>query len=35
VRFVGEPYLARAHGEDYRAYAGRVGRFLPGVGRLG
>jgi protein-S-isoprenylcysteine O-methyltransferase Ste14 len=35
VRFVEEPYLARAHGEEYRAYAGRVGRFLPGVGRLG
>jgi protein-S-isoprenylcysteine O-methyltransferase Ste14 len=35
VRFVEEPYLARTHGEEYRAYAGRVGRFLPGVGRLG
>jgi protein-S-isoprenylcysteine O-methyltransferase Ste14 len=35
VRFVEEPYLARTHGEDYRAYASRVGRFLPGVGRLG
>jgi protein-S-isoprenylcysteine O-methyltransferase Ste14 len=34
VRFVEEPYLVRTHGEDYRAYAARVGRFLPGVGRL-
>ena len=34
VRFVEEPYLFRAHGEDYRAYASRVGRFLPRVGRL-
>lgn len=34
VRVVEEPYLLRAHGEPYRVYAGRVGRFLPGVGRL-
>jgi protein-S-isoprenylcysteine O-methyltransferase Ste14 len=33
VRFVEEPYLARVHGEAYAAYATRVGRFLPGVGR--
>ncbi|MGA9370575.1 MAG: isoprenylcysteine carboxylmethyltransferase family protein [Solirubrobacterales bacterium] len=33
VRAVEEPYLARAHGEAYRAYAARVGRFVPGVGR--
>jgi protein-S-isoprenylcysteine O-methyltransferase Ste14 len=35
VRFVEEPYLARAHGDEYRGYASRVGRFLPGVGRFG
>jgi protein-S-isoprenylcysteine O-methyltransferase Ste14 len=34
VRAVEEPYLVRSHGEDYRRYASRVGRFLPGVGRL-
>lgn len=34
VRFVEEPYLRRAHGEAYRAYAARVGRFLPRIGRL-
>jgi protein-S-isoprenylcysteine O-methyltransferase Ste14 len=34
VRFVEEPYLVRTHGEDYRAYAARVGRFLPGIGRF-
>lgn len=33
VRFVEEPYLARAHGEMYRRYRARVGRFLPGIGR--
>ena len=33
VRVVEEPYLLRAHGDAYRAYA-RVGRFLPGLGRL-
>jgi protein-S-isoprenylcysteine O-methyltransferase Ste14 len=35
VRYVEEPYLTRTHGEEYRAYGARVGRFLPGVGRLG
>ena len=35
VRLVEEPYLARAQGEAYAAYAGRVGRFVPGVGKLG
>ena len=35
VRFVEEPYLLRAHGTDYAAYASRVGRFVPGIGRLG
>jgi protein-S-isoprenylcysteine O-methyltransferase Ste14 len=34
VRVVEEPHLLRAHGEPYRVYAARVGRFLPGVGRL-
>lgn len=34
VRLVEEPYLKRAHGEEFRAYARRVGRFLPGTGRL-
>lgn len=33
VRVVEEPYLRRTHGEAYAAYAGRVGRFVPGVGR--
>jgi protein-S-isoprenylcysteine O-methyltransferase Ste14 len=35
VRVVEEPYLLRVHGERYRRYAARVGRFAPGVGRLG
>jgi protein-S-isoprenylcysteine O-methyltransferase Ste14 len=34
VRAVEEPYLVRTHGEAYRAYAARAGRFVPGVGRL-
>jgi protein-S-isoprenylcysteine O-methyltransferase Ste14 len=34
TRVVEEPYLLRAHGETYAAYASEVGRFLPGVGRL-
>jgi protein-S-isoprenylcysteine O-methyltransferase Ste14 len=34
VRLVEEPHLLRAHGEPYRAWASRVGRFLPGFGRL-
>lgn len=33
VRGVEEPYLLRTHGEAYRSYARRVGRFFPGVGR--
>jgi protein-S-isoprenylcysteine O-methyltransferase Ste14 len=33
VRWIEEPYLARAHGERYRSYARVVGRFLPRVGR--
>ena len=34
VRFVEEPHLLRIHGRSYRDYAARVGRFLPGLGRL-
>jgi protein-S-isoprenylcysteine O-methyltransferase Ste14 len=34
TRKVEEPYLLRAHGAGYADYAARVGRFLPGVGRL-
>jgi len=33
VRAVEEPYLLRTHGAAYVAYAARIGRFLPGVGR--
>jgi protein-S-isoprenylcysteine O-methyltransferase Ste14 len=29
-----EAYLERTYGGAYREYAGRVGRFLPGIGRL-
>jgi protein-S-isoprenylcysteine O-methyltransferase Ste14 len=29
-----EDHLARTHGQEFRAYAARVGRFWPGVGRL-
>ena len=35
VRAVEEPYLVRTHGDEFRGYASRVGRFLPGVGRFG
>jgi protein-S-isoprenylcysteine O-methyltransferase Ste14 len=34
VRLVEEPYLLRAHGADYARWAGRTGRFVPGLGRL-
>ena len=34
VRAVEEPYLLRTHGDAYRAYASRVGRFVPEIGRL-
>lgn len=34
VRVVEEPHLLAAHGDRYRHYAARVGRFLPGIGRL-
>jgi protein-S-isoprenylcysteine O-methyltransferase Ste14 len=29
-----EAYLTSTYGEAYQKYAGRVGRFLPGLGRL-
>ena len=34
VRVVEEPYLTRVHGAAYLAYASRVGRLVPGLGRL-
>lgn len=34
VRRVEEPYLITVHNSDYLAYASRVGRFVPGLGRL-
>lgn len=34
VRCVEEPHLLRTHGQSYRDYAARVGRFVPGLGRL-
>jgi protein-S-isoprenylcysteine O-methyltransferase Ste14 len=34
TRLVEEPYLLEVHGEQYASYAARVGRFLPGIGRL-
>jgi protein-S-isoprenylcysteine O-methyltransferase Ste14 len=34
VRFVEEPYLLLTHRQAYASYAARVGRFLPGLGRL-
>ncbi|MFI6229074.1 methyltransferase family protein [Micromonospora echinospora] len=34
VRAVEEPYLTSVHGADYVRYAARVGRFLPGLGRI-
>lgn len=34
VRIIEEPYLLRLHGDAYRSYASRVGRFLPGVGLI-
>lgn len=34
VRWVEEPYLRSVHGDAYRRYAERVGRFVPGAGRL-
>jgi protein-S-isoprenylcysteine O-methyltransferase Ste14 len=34
TRLVEEPYLLRVHGREYSEYAARVGRFVPGIGRL-
>jgi len=34
VRGAEEPYLLRVHGDAYRSYAARAGRFVPGIGRL-
>lgn len=34
VRAVEEPYLLSVHGDEYREYTARVGRFVPGVGRF-
>jgi protein-S-isoprenylcysteine O-methyltransferase Ste14 len=34
VRVVEEPYLRTAHGSGYLRYGARVGRFVPGLGRL-
>ena len=34
VRLVEEPYLVATHGADYASYCDRVGRFVPGVGRV-
>jgi protein-S-isoprenylcysteine O-methyltransferase Ste14 len=34
VRRVEEPHLLRTHGDTYRAYTARVGRFIPGVGLI-
>lgn len=30
-----ETHLEQLHGDAYRAYASKVGRFLPGIGRIG
>jgi len=34
TRLVEEPHLRRVHGDDYARYAARVGRFVPGMGRI-
>ena len=34
IRLVEEPYLLQVHGDAYRRYAARTGRFVPGIGRL-
>ena len=34
VKLVEEPYLARVHGDAYRTYAARTGRFVPLIGRM-
>lgn len=33
VKLVEKPYLRRVHGEVYRRYAQRTGRFVLGIGR--
>ncbi|OBH17338.1 methyltransferase [Mycolicibacter sinensis] len=35
VRVVEEPYLLRTHGDTYLGYLRTVGRFVPGIGRVG
>lgn len=35
VRAVEEPHLEKTHGALYRDYTSRVGRLVPGVGRIG
>ena len=35
TRIIEEPHLLRVHGDAYARYAVRVGRFIPGMGRLG
>lgn len=34
VRRIEEPHLRELHGARFDAYAARVGRFLPGVGKV-
>jgi protein-S-isoprenylcysteine O-methyltransferase Ste14 len=34
IRLVEEPYLLRTHGDAYAGYAKRVGRLVPGIGRM-
>jgi protein-S-isoprenylcysteine O-methyltransferase Ste14 len=34
IRLVEEPHLRRMHGPDYTDYTARVGRFIPGIGRI-
>ena len=34
VRVVEEPYLLATHGDEDAHYAARIGRFVPGIGRL-
>jgi protein-S-isoprenylcysteine O-methyltransferase Ste14 len=34
VRWVEEPFLIQIHGDTYRGYAARVGRFVPGLGLI-
>jgi protein-S-isoprenylcysteine O-methyltransferase Ste14 len=34
TRRIEEPHLLARHGDPYRRYASRAGRFLPGLGRL-